>query len=235
MSVATGRVCAVEGCDRTGARRGWCDAHYRRWQRHGDPLKMIAPIRGGCDIEGCESPHQAHGFCKRHYMNLWRSGNPLGTGRGRKTCTVDGCDTFVHGHGLCSKHYRRWLKHGSADIVKTSWTGAPRHRAVVGARYVDVQSGYVKVFDPEHQHATPQGHVKEHIRVMTAALGRSLAEGETVHHRNGVRNDNRLENLQLRVGPHPRGITVEDACEWARMILARYNTPEIAALLAEAV
>lgn len=31
-------MCAVEGCARAKSRRGWCDAHYRRWLRHGDPL-----------------------------------------------------------------------------------------------------------------------------------------------------------------------------------------------------
>jgi len=65
--------------------------------------------------------------------------------------------------------------------------------------------------------------VFEHILVMESILGRYLLPGETVHHRNGVRNDNRRENLELWVKPQPSGYSVEDAIAWAREILARYE------------
>lgn len=32
------KVCSVEGCESAGTRRGWCNAHYKRWQKYGDPL-----------------------------------------------------------------------------------------------------------------------------------------------------------------------------------------------------
>ncbi len=67
--------------------------------------------------------------------------------------------------------------------------------------------------------------VFEHILVMEATIGRSLTDDETVHHRNGVRDDNRPENLELWVAPHPTGIRVEDAIMWAIAILDRYGDP----------
>jgi len=61
---------------------------------------------------------------------------------------------------------------------------------------------------------------------MESILGGLLVPGETVHHRNGARNDNRPENLELWVKPQPSGCRVEDAVDWAREILLRYeNSP----------
>ena len=64
--------------------------------------------------------------------------------------------------------------------------------------------------------------VFEHILVMEQILGRYLLPTESVHHRNGVRDDNRPGNLELWTHPQPSGIRVSDAIEWAQEILTRY-------------
>ena len=51
----------------------------------------------------------------------------------------------------------------------------------------------------------------EHILVAEELLGRYLLDGETVHHRNDIRDDNRPENLELWTRPQPAGIRVSDA------------------------
>lgn len=38
------KTCVVEGCGRPVKTRGWCEAHYERWRRHGDPL-AAGPVR----------------------------------------------------------------------------------------------------------------------------------------------------------------------------------------------
>jgi hypothetical protein len=85
------------------------------------------------------------------------------------------------------------------------------------------KAGYLMIRLPDHPRARSSSYVFEHILVMEEILGRHLFPDEQVHHRNGVRDDNRPENLELWVRPQPSGIRVEDAVVWARKILERYG------------
>lgn len=71
---------------------------------------------------------------------------------------------------------------------------------------VVTKDGYVWIYKPEHPKAYSGKYVPQHILVMEEKLGRYLdGDTESVHHINGNRSDNRLENLQLRKRYHGKG------------------------------
>lgn len=74
-----------------------------------------------------------------------------------------------------------------------------------------------------------KGHIKNHgykfihTIAMEEHIGRELLIHENVHHINGVRDDNRIENLELWTKPQPSGIRASDALEWAKEIIKLYS------------
>ena len=99
-----------------------------------------------------------------------------------------------------------------ANGVKTRmWAKGPEaHGSWKGGR-VEVTGGYVGVWiapdDPLASLRNVHGYALEHRLVMARSLNRPLDSHETVHHKNGDRSDNRIENLQLRNGRHGKGFS----------------------------
>lgn len=87
--------------------------------------------------------------------------------------------------------------------------------------------GYISIWEPTHPHAN-RGWVLEHRWIMEQHLGRVLATEEEVDHKNRIRSDNRLENLQVLSVVEHRVKTGED-----RRIVRRETEQKIADLEAE--
>lgn len=101
-----------------------------------------------------------------------------------------------------------------------------RSHARVTGKWID-SGGYVRVSGKhDHPNAYSDGKMLEHVFVMSGMLGRALLPGENVHHKNGVRDDNRPENLELWVSTQPSGQRPEDLLQWAKEIIERYESKE---------
>lgn len=82
--------------------------------------------------------------------------------------------------------------------------------------------GYKIICRPNHPNAR-NGKLLEHTFVMSEFLKRPLGKGENVHHKNGIKHDNRIENLELWHRGQPSGQRLDDKLEWAKKFLEEYG------------
>ena len=166
-----------------------------------------------CSVELCEREISSFGWCAPHYGRWFKHGDvqaevPIAPRMRRgEACSVDECQRAVRGRGWCDAHYQRWFDKG--DVLADTPLRRVRGTGTVQRGYVSIgASGRARL---------------QHRIVMEQILGRDLLPGENVHHKNGIRDDNRPENLELWVIRQPHGQRVPDMIVWAKEILARYD------------
>lgn len=86
------RVCSIPDCDSPVKNRGWCNAHYQRWWKTGDPLnirpaKWDGYVRPTCSVDGCTQLAHGRELCPPHFFRVRRHGDPLAGRRPNATGT----------------------------------------------------------------------------------------------------------------------------------------------------
>ena len=219
-------MCEAPACERKVYAKGLCSRHYKQWRRHGHVLEEPAPQL--CAVTSCGRTAVTRGWCHGHYLRWSRQGDvradvPLSR-PSRDACSIDGCQRGGHSAGYCRTHARRKQLYGDP------LAGGPIRQVGAGG---SVSHGYWKVpVPPDERHLVPDGRNSEleHRLVMARHLGRALLPTEVVHHVNGDRLDNRLENLELWNTSQPKGQRVEDKLAFAYELLRLYDAEAVRTL-----
>lgn len=183
-----------------------------------------------CSVEACESEGTLiKGLCSRHYQRLRKHGNVNTrlTRSGKQTLSFETEDLrklYEAANSVSAlarqigvdKRLLLWHLHSAGIPVRSNGYRSPKGTPVRlgpaspnwrGGRRVS-SHGYVFLYAPDHpaRQSAKHPYVQEHRLVMEEKLGRYLLPTENVHHLNGIRDDNRPENLELWTRKQPYGI-----------------------------
>lgn len=183
--------CKVPGCDRKHKGHGYCYGHLHQIKRNG---KITRPVIGEyevktCSVEGCFEPFKARGYCSRHTYQFYKYGKIISAekmkGLGGR-CSVPGCERPRRSNGYCEPHNQQFTKHGKI-----------MNEQIAERNGVSISNGYVLLLKKDNPMASKRGYVHRSHWVWEQNTGHIVTPPEVIHHRNGIKDDDRFENLEI--------------------------------------
>lgn len=176
--VAPGRICSGPSCNRVSVCKGLCDGHYQQL-RAGKDLRPLQRLQSGCDFPGCVRPHEARGLCYLHYTQATDNKELRESVRAASPVAV-----------VQEEGYAR------VTLFGTSISG--RRGEVVGEAFVSL--GDVPIVSLHRWRKNAGGYVGTKVSGRFVSMHRMLMSAPPdleVDHIDGVRHNNRRENLRL--------------------------------------
>lgn len=208
-------ICKFEPCEMPAHCKGWCKRHYSQ-QKAGYELTLPAPrMPEWCAFPECVNRTLSKSLCSAHYsqMSKGKELKPLRTLERHWGCAFPECDREHYALGLCRIH---WAQQNNGIELKPEGRAEPKWFLRGGYLSRSRRVGGRNVWELQHR------------ILMEEHLGRKLLPHENVHHLNGVRHDNRIENLEIWSTSQPAGQRIPDKVAHAKYILGLYEPSALA-------
>lgn len=223
-------TCSVDGCEKPRGFGSFCRAHAWRLNNQGSVGDAVVRAPRGDQKNRKKRQPALHFKCEQCSKEFYCSPSIAAgkTGEIRRKYCSRACrvaavgKTVAFNCGHCGKEMIRKRKPGRGGIDYSQ-----KHCSVACARAATREALYRGAKTLHHTGyfyiRTPDGRrMLEHRYVMEGAIGRPPHPHETVHHKNGIRTDNRIENLVLFSGKHGKGQDIRDLADWAIQFLREH-------------